>query len=262
MKSYNKDCYTKINSETWDSWAEAGCEWTIPITRAEYDRARESGDFTVYLTPCVKVPLEWFGKLAGAKLLGLASGGAQQIPLFSAVGADCTIFDNSNEQLRRERVAADEFGYDVEIIKGDMTKPLPFDDNSFDIIFHPVSNCYIKDVRHVWNECYRILKPGGRLLAGFDNGMNFLFDDIENEPLVLRHKLPFDPLAMSDEEFAKMRDNFEGIQFSHSLEEQIGGQLEAGFTLRALYEDRDREGCGILREYTAQYMATLAVKPV
>ena len=262
MKSYNKDCYTKINSETWDSWAENGCEWTIPITRAEYDRARESGDFTVYLTTCVKVPLEWFGKLAGAKLLGLASGGAQQIPLFSAVGADCTIFDNSNEQLRRERVAADEFGYDVEIIKGDMTKPLPFDDNSFDIIFHPVSNCYIKDVRHVWNECYRILKPGGRLLAGFDNGMNFLFDDIDSEPLILRHKLPFDPLAMSDEEFARMRDNFEGIQFSHSLEEQIGGQLEAGFTLRALYEDRDREGCGILREYTTQYMATLAVKPV
>ena len=197
-----------------------------------------------------------------SKLLGLASGGAQQIPLFSAVGADCTIFDNSNEQLRRERVAADEFGYKVEIIKGDMTKPLPFCDNSFDLIFHPVSNCYIRDVRHVWNECYRVLKPGGRLLAGFDNGMNFLFDDIDSEPLILRHKLPFDPLAMSDEEFARMRDNFEGIQFSHSLEEQLGGQLEAGFTLRALYEDRDREGCGILREYTAQYMATLAVKPV
>ena len=106
------------------------------------------------------------------------------------------------------------------------------------------------------------MKPGGRLLAGFDNGMNFLFDDIENEPLILRHKLPFDPLAMSDEEFARMRDSFEGIQFSHSLEEQIGGQLEAGFTLRALYEDRDREGYGLLREYTAQYMATLAIKPV
>lgn len=262
MKDYKKDSYTQINSETWDSWVNDGCEWSIPISRAEYDKAKATGEFGVYLTPCVVVPLEWFGKLAGTKLLGLASGGAQQIPLFSAVGANCTIFDNSNEQLRRERVAADEFGYDVEIIRGDMTKPLPFNDNSFDLIFHPVSNCYIRDVRHVWNECYRVLKPGGRLLAGFDNGMNFLFDDIENEPLILRHKLPFDPLAMSDEEFARMRDNFEGIQFSHSLEEQIGGQLEAGFTLRALYEDRDREGCGILREYTTQYMATLAVKPV
>lgn len=50
--------------------------------------------------------------------------------------------------------------------------------------------------------------------------------------------------------------NGEGIQFSHSLEEEIGGQLKAGFLLKDLYEDRDREGCGILREYTPQYVAT------
>ena len=32
------------------------------------------------------------------------------------------------------------------------------------------------------------------------------------------------------------------MQFSHSLEEQIGGQLEAGFTLMDLYEDTNGEG--------------------
>ena len=56
--------------------------------------------------------------------------------------------------------------------------------------------------------------------------------------------------------------NGEGIQFSHSLEEQIGGQLKAGFTLKALYEDRDRAGGAKIREYSPQYMATLAVKSV
>jgi len=59
-----------------------------------------------------------------------------------------------------------------------------------------------------------------------------------------------------------MVDNFEGIQFSHSLEEQLGGQLKAGLVLTDSYEDRDREGSGILREYTSQYIATRAIKPV
>ena len=50
------------------------------------------------------------------------------------------------------------------------------------------------------------------------------------------------------------------IYLVNSLEEEIGGQLKAGFLLKDLYEDRDREGCGILREYTPQYVATWSVK--
>ena len=72
-----------------------------------------------------------------------------------------------------------------------MSKPLPFEDNSFDMIFHPVSNCYIEDVMHVWRECFRILKSGGILMAGLDNGINFIFDDEEKN---LCHSLPFNPL--------------------------------------------------------------------
>ena len=65
-------------------------------------------------------------------------------------------------------------GYQINAIRADMTEPLPFTDEEFDLIFHPVSNCYIEDVMHVWQECYRVLKQGGRLMAGLDNGMNFL----------------------------------------------------------------------------------------
>lgn len=259
MKNYDKDRYTSINSETWDKWAENGCEWTIPITHDEFLSAKESGKVRVYLTPCVTVPDEWLGDLRGKRLLGLASGGAQQMPLFAAAGAVCTVFDFSDSQLEKERIMSERDGYAIDIVKGDMSKPLPFPDGSFDIIFHPVSNCYVRDVRHIWRECARLLVPGGRLLAGFDNGLNFLFDDTLTEPLTLKNRLPFDPLEMDDKEFRRMRDNAEGIQFSHSMEEQIGGQLEAGLCLRALYEDRDRDGA--LRNYVPQYMATLSVKP-
>ncbi len=251
------DDYTKINSRTWDLWAENGCEWSVPISHEEFVKVEEN-NYGVYLTPCITVPHEWFGELKGKRVLGLASGGGQQIPVFSKLGAHCTIFDYSDRQLAAERMVAEREGYSVEIVKGDMTKKLPFADESFDLIFHPVSNCYVEDVYHVWRECFRVLKRGGRLLAGFSNGLDFLFED--DNPLLVVNPLPFNPLKMPRERLERMVDNGEGIQFSHSMEEQIGGQLKAGFTLKELYEDRDREGGAKIRDYAPQYMATFSVK--
>ena len=65
---------------------------------------------------------------------------------------------------------------------------------------------------------------------------------------------------MPEERLEAMIVNGDGVQFSHTLDEQIGGQLKAGFTLKALYEDRDREGGSEIRKYYPQYFATLAVK--
>lgn len=49
------------------------------------------------------------------------------------------------------------------------------------------------------------------------------------------------------------------MQFSHTLEEQIGGQLKAGFTLTDLYEDTN--GAGYLHEMNIpSFIATRAVK--
>lgn len=258
---YSKENYTEINSKTWDQWSKNGCEWAVPISHEEYLNA-EAGNWGVYLTPTRFVPKEWFLLFKGSKLLGLASGGGQQMPIFSALGAYCTIFDYCDSQLDSERMVAEREGYHIDIVKGDMAKKLPFPDESFDMIFHPVSNSYIEDVYHVWNECFRVLKKGGVLLAGMDNGMNFLVNDCGQSPLTIVNKLPVNPLKnANEEEFNRMADDDEGIQFSHTLEEQIGGQLKAGFILTDLFEDRDREGCGILREYTPQYIATRAIKP-
>lgn len=249
--------YTKINSETWDLWAEEGCEWSLPISHEDYINVTVD-NYGIYLTPCNTVPHEWLGNLNGKKLLGLASGGGQQMPVFSKLGAVCTVFDYSDKQLESDKTVAEREGYSIEIVKGDMSKALPFEDESFDIIFHPVSNNYVEDVYHIWNECYRVLKKGGRLLAGLDNGVSYLFE--EDDPLKVVNPLPFNPLKMPKERFAKMTENGDGVQFSHTLEEQIGGQLKAGFTLRALYKDRDRDGGNEIGKYCPQYFATLAVK--
>ncbi len=56
------------------------------------------------LTPKKDVPHSWFGQLKGKRLLGLASGGGQQISVFSALGAKCTVLDYNDMQLESERL--------------------------------------------------------------------------------------------------------------------------------------------------------------
>ncbi len=246
--------YTEINSQTIDRWVEEGWEWGIPIPHEAYLEAK-NGNWSMLLTPTKPVPKEWYPDLKGKKVLGLAAGGGQQIPIFVALGAECTVLDYSRKQIESELLVAEREGYQINAIRADMTEPLPFTDEEFDLIFHPVSNCYIEDVMHVWQECYRVLKQGGRLMAGLDNGMNFLFDENERE---IKYRLPFNPLR--DPELLKVLSQTDsGIQFSHTLEEQIRGQLKVGFRILDLYEDTN--GTGLLHEYgVPTFWATLAVK--
>jgi methyltransferase type 11 len=229
--------YQDINAETIDRWIEEGWEWGKPVNHETYINAK-NGKWNVLLTPVKSVPHEWFGEMKGKKLLGLASGGGQQIPIFSALGAECTVLDYSDRQLKSEEEVSKREGYQVEIVKADMTKPLPFDDESFDIIFHPVSNCYVEKVEPIFKECYRILKKGGILLCGLDTGINYIVDTREEKII---NSLPFNPL-INENNRKQLKEEDAGIQFSHSLTEQIGGQLKAGFILTDIKEDTNGEG--------------------
>ena len=232
----NED-YAEINARTIDRWIEEGWEWGVPIDHETFEKARR-GDWDVHLSPTKKVPHEWFGDLKGKKVLGLAAGGGQQMPVFAALGAECTVLDYSPRQLESERLVSDREGYPIEIIRADMTKPLPFPDGTFDIIFHPVSNCYVREVEPIWRECFRVLKPGGALLAGMDHYVNYIVDDTETR---IVNTLPFDPLT-NEQQRRQLEETDSGMQFSHTLTEQIGGQLAAGFTLLDMYEDTNGEG--------------------
>lgn len=247
--------YQDINAQTIDRWVEEGWQWGKPVSHEEF-AAAQAGHWAVLLTPTKKVPHTWFGDLRGKKVLGLASGGGQQMPIFAALGADCTVLDYSSRQIESEQLVADREKYSIRILQADMTQPFPFADEEFDLIFHPVSNCYVREVRPIWQECFRVLKHGGILLAGFDNGMNYIFDDQEQQVVNI---LPFDPLT-NPEHKRQLEETDCGMQFSHTLEEQLGGQLEAGFLLTHLYEDTNGEG-NLHLHNVPTYLATRAVKP-
>ncbi len=126
--AWDINTYTDINSQAIDTWADNDWVWSRAISHEDFEKSKR-GDWSVLLTPSVKVPAEWFspflkdGKLDGVKLLGLASGGGQQMPVFAAIGADCTILDYSEKQLERERMVAAREGYGINIIKAVIKLP-------------------------------------------------------------------------------------------------------------------------------------------
>lgn len=203
---------------------KGGAGMGIPISHEIYMKAT-TGEWNVVLTPTKPVPKGWFPNFAGCKILGLAAADGQQMPVFAALGTECTVMDYSQRPLDSELTVATRDGYSIHIVKADMTQRFPFEGESFDMIFHPVSNCYIESVFHVWDECYCVLKNGGLLVAGMDNGINYVFDE---EETVLKTPLPFNPLRYN-RLYQECMDHDLGIQFSHTLEEQISGQLKAGF---------------------------------
>lgn len=171
--------------------------------------------------------------------------------------ADCTVLDYSEKMLDMERVVAEREGYSINTVRADMSKPLPFGDENFDVIFHPVSNVYVEDIQPIWNECYRILKPGGILMAGCDNGINFLIED-DVEPLKIQYVLPFNPLR--NPEHRKLIESLgDAYQFSHTYEEQVGGQLKAGFRLTDLYDDTNNAGA-LCKYNVPTFVVTRSVK--
>lgn len=246
--------YQDINAQTIDQWVDEGWEWGRPVTHEEYAAAL-CGHAQIFLTPTKPVPAAWLGDVKGKRVLGLASGGGQQMPLLTAMGARCTVLDYSPRQLESERIVAAREGYSIDIVRADMTKPLPFADEAFDLIVHPVSNCYVESVEPIFRECYRVLKKGGALLSGLDNGVAFMFDNDEERVV---NTFPFNPLK-NPEQMAQLEADNSGVQFSHTMEEQLGGQLRAGFTLVDLYEDTS--GSGNLHEHNIPtFIATRAVK--
>ena len=187
--------YQDINRKTIDRWVDDGWEWGKPISREVYAAAK-NGQWDVKLTPVKFVPHDWFGDLKGRRVLGLAAGGGQQMPI-----------------------------------------------------------CYVYAVLPIWRECARVLKPGGRLLAGLDNGFNYAFDEDETKII---NTLPFNPLEDEDQMRQLQKDD-SGIQFSHTAHEQLTGQLKAGLQLLDLYEDTN--GYGNLHAHNIPtYWATLARK--
>jgi SAM-dependent methyltransferase len=248
------------NRYAWNHQVDKNNKFTIPVDSKTVDSARK-GEFSVLLTETKPVPKEWFPSFRGLDLLGLACGGGQQGPVFAALGANITIFDNSPAQLERDRQVADREGLTIRTVEGDMRDLSVFPDESFDLVFHPVSNVFCPEVRPVWKESFRVLRPGGLLLAGFANPIYYMFGTHadEQETLQVRFAIPYSDLNdMEPEELDICIEEGIPLEFGHSLTDLIAGQTDAGFAITGFFEDICPDSQ--LSKYHPAYIATRAVR--
>ena len=253
----------KNNRNAWDNEVRKGNRWTIPVSTEEVSWARK-GNWQILLTPIKPVPKTWFPPLNGADVLCLGSGGGQQGPILAAAGANVTVLDNSPLQLERDHFVSERDSLIIHIVEGDMADLSQFTDASFDLIVHPVSNTFVPDVRIVWKEAFRVLRKNGVLLSGFMNPAVYLFDwelAMNTGKLRVKYKLPYaDVTDLNEAEKEKRLANGEAMEFSHTLEDQIGGQTDAGFVITGFYEDRQEPLKDPVDPYMATCIATRALK--
>jgi SAM-dependent methyltransferase len=250
------------NREAWNRQVQSGNPWTIPVGPEEIAEARQ-GHWQIFLTATKPTPRSWFPEnLHGVDVLCLASGGGQQGPILAAAGARVTVLDNSPSQLDRDREVAKREALDLRTIQGAMADLSAFEDQSFDLIFHPVSNCFAPHILPVWREAHRVLRHGGSLLAGVLNPVMYIFDldKADHGILEVRYSLPYSDVDNLDpDELQKYMDQKLPLEFSHTLEEQIGGQIAAGFMLCGFYEDTQPDE--LISKFFPRYIATRAIKP-
>jgi SAM-dependent methyltransferase len=242
--------------------ALAGDKYYHAMTTKQIERARQ-GEWKIRVTPTKPVPREWLEPVVGKSILCLAGGGGQQAPILSALGGSVTVYDLSPQQLLRDKQIAEREGLSIETKCGDMRDLSKFNEGQFDLIVSPCATCFCPTVKEIWDESFRVLKPGGSLIVGFINPIYYLFDaaKMDRDEFEVRHCIPYCDFDLPAEEREKLIGPDRPLEFGHSLENLLGQQIEAGFSLTGFYED-GWGGSDKLSSLINLFIATRATKPL
>ena len=209
-------------------------------------RAAEAGKLKLQFYD-KEVPDEWLADIKGKKVLCLAGAGGLQAPLLACAGAKVTVIDISDKMLDQDRAVAERENLQIEIVKGNMCDLSMFGDDVFDYIINPPSLMYVPELSVVFRECYRVLKRGGVLIIMAPNPINYVcdyIDDADGGYYKAVHGMPF---------CSRDHDDSDWIEYGHTMEAYLGGQIECGFLING-YMECQRE------DITELYFMTRAVK--
>ncbi|MEM7009220.1 MAG: class I SAM-dependent methyltransferase [Thermodesulfobacteriota bacterium] len=255
---------SKHNAHAWNEESIEESPWCTPVSSEEIQAAK-NGDVRLRLTPNKFVPNEWIKDIKGREVLCVGSGGGQQAPIIAAAGANVISVDISEEQLKKDLFVANRDGLKLLTVMADMSDLSDFKDSSFDYVVNAASTVFVPDVEKVWKEFFRVLKPGGELLAGMLNPSFFLFDHAEAQKkgvLEVKHNLPYSDVdSLNKTDFKRIIDDEVPIVWSHSLQTLIGGQTKAGFVIMSFYEDWWSGDDTLLNKFSPTTFVTRSKKP-
>jgi SAM-dependent methyltransferase len=215
------------NAQAWDRLAREQAALARPAQDHDFANPLQTVD-----------PLGWLGgSIAGQRVLCLAAGGGRQSALYAAAGAEVTVLDISREMLLLDTQVASERKLAIRTVEGSMLDLSMLGAGEFDIVIHPVSSCYVPDVRQVYREVARVVRSGGLYISQHKSPTSL---QAELKPSGEGYALTehyYRTGALPPTEKSRLRES--GTQeFLHRWEELLGGMCQAGFVIEDLIEPR------------------------
>lgn len=237
------------NRRAWDQMVTRGDRFTRPAPDDNFANPLATVD-----------SLGWLGEsIAGLELLCLAAGGGKHSVLYAAAGARVTVVDISPAMLELDREVAAERGFAIRTVEASMDDLAALADGAFDVVIHPVSTCYVPDVRPVFREVARVTRPGGLYISQHKTPTS-LQADIRPSPRGYELVEPYYRDGPLPEVVGSLHREEGTLEFLHTWEDLLGGICRAGFVLEDLAEplharlDAQPGDFGHRSQYVAPYV--------
>lgn len=146
-----------------------------------------SHPYTDYPKQLCNYLFQSFGLREGMKMLEPGCGRGEFLGNFKELGLDVYGVDISSEAV----AFADKFTVKVCDVENE---PLPYDDNTFDVLYSKSFVEHLHNPGKYLEEAYRVLKPGGLLLTlvpDWESNYKIYFDDFT-------HRTPFTQISLVD----------------------------------------------------------------
>lgn len=160
------DDLQRFNRDRWNALARGGIAYARPWLGLTPEAARQRID-----------PYGMLGDLAGQAALVLSGGGGQQSVALALLGAQVTVLDLSDEQLKGDRTALDQYGLNATLLQGDMRDLSALPADAFDLVLQPYAINFVPEVAPVIREVARVLRPGGLYQLTWGNPFTRTVDD-------------------------------------------------------------------------------------
>lgn len=238
------DIYAQVE-ENINRLVENNVDWSA-CANAEQIRRAKSGDLSHLLGDNLPIPEEWLSDVRGKRVLCLAGAGGYQSVLLASAGAEVTVLDLSERMLDKDRMMADREGLGICIEHGNMCDLSQFTDETFDLVINPPSLFYVPDVMPVFREVHRVLKKGGSFILASSNPIAYVCDyDAQAGCYKAVNRMPYRSTDHAEQG--------EWVEFGHTMESYIAGQLQCGFVMTGYLEHQ-------MEDITELYFVTRAVK--
>lgn len=213
------------NRRAWDRLVAQGDRFCRPASDDDFRQPLAWLDADGWLGPSVR----------GQRLLCLAAGGGKHGPLYAAAGAEVTVVDISAAQLALDRQIAAERGLSLKLVQTSMDDLDGLAAANFDVVIHPVSTCYVPDLRAVYRAVARVVRPGGLYISQHKQPVSL---QAGSQPgptgyaieTAYYHRDPLPPVVGS------LHREPATLEFLHRWEDLLGGLCLAGFAIEDLKE--------------------------